>query len=89
MGGNRATIPWCHAALVRSLLPDQGHKADGSYDRGCSRSVGVFCQYHELLIEAAHRLYQQFGLGARDDAAAMQYLIPGWIFNNKRPCLVR
>jgi len=40
-------------------------------------------------VEAAHRLYQQHGLGARDDAAAMQYLIPGWVFDNKRPCLVR
>jgi glucarate dehydratase len=31
----------------------------------------------------------QHGLGARDDAAAMQYLVPNWTFNNKRPCLVR
>jgi glucarate dehydratase len=29
------------------------------------------------------------GLGARDDSVAMQYLIPGWKFDNKRPCLVR
>jgi glucarate dehydratase len=28
------------------------------------------------------------GLGARDDAAAMQYLVPGWKFNPKRPSLV-
>ena len=40
-------------------------------------------------IEKAHRLYNEKGLGARDDAAAMQYLIPGWKFDNKRPCLVR
>jgi len=40
-------------------------------------------------VEKAHRLYQGMGLGARDDAAAMQFLIPGWTFNNKRPCLVR
>jgi len=39
--------------------------------------------------EAAHRLCQQHGLGARDDAIAMQYLIPGWTFDDKRPCLVR
>ena len=31
----------------------------------------------------------EHGLGARDDAAAMQFLIPGWTFDNKRPCLVR
>jgi len=40
-------------------------------------------------LEKAHRLYQEKALGSRDDAVAMQYLIPGWTFNNKRPCLVR
>jgi glucarate dehydratase len=40
-------------------------------------------------IERAHALYKSHGLGARDDAMAMQYLIPGWTFDNKRPCLVR
>jgi glucarate dehydratase len=40
-------------------------------------------------IEQAHQLYQQMGLGARDDAAAMQFLIPNWKFDPKRPCLVR
>jgi glucarate dehydratase len=29
------------------------------------------------------------GLGARNDAVAMQFLIPGWGFDAKRPCLVR
>jgi glucarate dehydratase len=37
----------------------------------------------------AHELYKQHGLGARDDAQAMQYLIPGWKFDNKQPCMVR
>ena len=40
-------------------------------------------------LAKAHELYQVKGLGARDDAVAMQYLIPGWTFNNKKPCLVR
>jgi glucarate dehydratase len=40
-------------------------------------------------LERAHELYKVHGLGARDDAAAMQYLISGWTFDNKRPCLVR
>jgi glucarate dehydratase len=38
-------------------------------------------------VEAAHRLYRQVGLGARDDAIAMQYLKPNWKFDPKRPCL--
>jgi glucarate dehydratase len=40
-------------------------------------------------VAKAHALYQQHGLGARDDAAAMQYLIPNWTFDPKRPCMVR
>ena len=40
-------------------------------------------------VQKAHALYQQHGLGARDDALAMQHLMPGWRFDPKRPCLVR
>ena len=40
-------------------------------------------------VMRAHALYQQQGLGARNDAMAMQYLIPGWTFNPKMPCMVR
>lgn len=40
-------------------------------------------------VEKAHQLYLKHGLGARNDAQAMQYLIPNWTFDNKRPCMVR
>ena len=40
-------------------------------------------------LERAHALYRQHGLGARDDAIAMQYLVPNWSFDPKRPCMVR
>jgi glucarate dehydratase len=40
-------------------------------------------------IEQAHQLYRQLDLGARNDAAAMQFLLPGWVFDPNRPCLVR
>ena len=40
-------------------------------------------------LDAAHALYLEHGLGARDDAVAMQFLVPGWQFDPKRPCLVR
>ncbi|WP_244647050.1 MULTISPECIES: glucarate dehydratase [Pseudomonas] len=40
-------------------------------------------------VAKAHELYKAKGLGARDDGIAMQYLISGWQFDNKRPCLVR
>ena len=40
-------------------------------------------------VEKAHALYQQHGLGARDDGIAMQTLIPNWRFDPKRPCMLR
>ncbi len=40
-------------------------------------------------IDRAHELYKSIGVGARDDAAAMRQLVPGWQFDPKRPCLVR
>ncbi|WP_376963501.1 glucarate dehydratase [Azospirillum sp. A26] len=49
--------------------------------------LGVEIDMDELA--KAHDLYKRHGLGARDDATAMQYLIPGWTFDNKRPCLMR
>ena len=40
-------------------------------------------------IEDAHRVYQTLDRGSRDDAIAMQFLIGGWTFDHRRPCLVR
>ena len=40
-------------------------------------------------LQQAHETYKGMALGARNDAVAMQYLVSGWTFDNKRPCLVR
>lgn len=40
-------------------------------------------------VMKAHELYKGMGLGARDDAEGMQFLVPDWTFDPKRPCLVR
>ncbi|RTL23053.1 MAG: glucarate dehydratase [Rhodocyclaceae bacterium] len=50
---------------------------------------GLGIELDEDQLDKAHRCYLENGLGARDDAVAMQYLIPGWTFDNKRPCMVR
>jgi len=50
---------------------------------------GLGIELDEAELEKAHQAYRNLGLGARDDAVAMQFLIPGWTFDNKRPCLVR
>ena len=40
-------------------------------------------------IESAHARYKTMGLGGRDDATQMQFLIPDWKFDPKRPSMVR
>jgi glucarate dehydratase len=50
---------------------------------------GLGIELDMVAVEKAHQLYLQHGLGSRDDAIAMQYLIPGWKFDHKRPCMVR
>jgi glucarate dehydratase len=60
---------------------------DGKVKVPARPGLGVEIDMDEL--DRAHALYKAHGLGARDDAAAMQYLIPNWTFDNKRPSLVR
>ncbi|MBU2704143.1 glucarate dehydratase [Sporomusaceae bacterium BoRhaA] len=40
-------------------------------------------------VEKANKLYNKMVTGARDDAKSMQYLIPGWKYDPKRPSFVR
>jgi glucarate dehydratase len=50
---------------------------------------GLGIEIDEAELEKAHQAYKNMGLGARDDTAAMQFLVPNWTFDNKRPCMVR
>lgn len=53
------------------------------------QSAGLGIEIDMEKIEKAHQLYNEHGLGGRDDSQGMQYLIPNWKFDNKKPCLVR
>ena len=53
------------------------------------KKPGLGIEIDMVEVEKAHQAYRNMGLGARDDAVAMQFLIPGWKFDHKRPCLVR
>ena len=53
------------------------------------KKPGLGIELDMLEVDKAHQLYLQHGLGARDDAIAMQYLMPNWTFNSKLPCMVR
>jgi len=60
---------------------------DGYLDVPTAPGLGV--ELDDDRVAAAHELYLAEGLGARDDSVAMQYLIPGWTFDPKRPALQR
>ncbi len=60
---------------------------EGFLDVPTAPGLGV--ELDEERLAAAHELYLREGLGARDDAAAMQHLLPGWAFDPKRPALDR
>ena len=70
-------------ALTRAPLQIR----DGAIAVPTAPGLGV--ELDREAVAAAHELYREHGLGARDDAVAMQYLVPGWRFDPKRPCLVR
>jgi glucarate dehydratase len=53
------------------------------------KKPGLGVELDMVEVMKANALYQAHGLGARDDAIAMQYLVPGWRFDPKRPCMVR
>ena len=53
------------------------------------KQPGLGVELDMVEVDKAHRLYLQNGLGSRDDAIAMQHLIPNWAFDPKRPCMVR
>jgi glucarate dehydratase len=53
------------------------------------KKPGLGVELDMVEVDKAHQLYKQHGLGARDDAMAMQYLVPNWKFDPKRPALVR
>ena len=71
----------------QALTKEPPRIAGGEIDVPTRPGLGVELDYDALA--AAHELYLTHGLGARDDAIAMQYVIDGWTFDPKRPCLVR
>ncbi|WP_173346285.1 glucarate dehydratase [Pseudoduganella dura] len=63
-------------------------KIEGGFIR-IPQKPGLGIELDPAELDKAHQAYRNMGLGARDDAAAMQFLVPNWQFDNKKPCLVR
>ncbi len=53
------------------------------------KMVGLGIEVDREQVLKANKLYVENCLGARDDSIGMQYLIPGWKFDNKKPCMIR
>lgn len=53
------------------------------------KKPGLGIEVDREKLADAHQLYQTYGLGSRDDAKSMQYLISNWQFDPKKPCMVR
>ena len=71
----------------QALTEDPFEIRDGAIEVPATSGLGV--RLDRERVAAAHALYLEHGLGARDDGVAMRYLVPGWTFDPKRPCLVR
>lgn len=71
----------------QDLTVDAPQIRDGGITLPAKAGLGVTINRDRL--DEAHELYLEHGLGARDDAVAMQYLIDGWKFDPKSPALVR
>jgi glucarate dehydratase len=60
---------------------------DGTIAVPTNSGLGVKPDFAQ--IEKARQLHEQLKVTSRDDAAAMQFLVQGWRFDPKRPCLLR
>lgn len=78
---------WIWQEGVDRLTKEPLQIADGFIKVPEKPGLGIEPDMDQIL--KANELFKEKCLGNRDDAAAMQYLIPGWKFDNKKPCLVR
>ncbi|MBQ3645576.1 MAG: glucarate dehydratase [Synergistaceae bacterium] len=71
----------------QNLLNDTPRIVDGYLEVPEKFGLGVTLNMKKL--EEANALYNKLPSHDRNDAEAMQYLIPNWKFDSKKPCLVR
>jgi len=71
----------------QNLLKDTPLIVDGYLQVPDKPGLGVTVDMEQ--VRKANELYQKLPSHDRDDAMAMQYLIPGWKYDCKKPALVR
>ena len=71
----------------QNLLKDTPQIVDGYLQVPKKPGMGVTIDMEKVM--EANALYNKLSSHDRDDALAMQYLIPGWKYDCKKPALVR
>lgn len=71
----------------QNLLEDAPRIVNGKLQVPEGPGLGVRLNMERVM--EANQLYNKLPSHDRDDAVAMQYLIPGWKYDHKKPCLVR
>lgn len=71
----------------QDLLLDAPRIRDGCLTVPDAPGLGVHLNMDR--VWEANALYERLSFHERNDATYMQYLIPGWKYDHKRPCLVR
>jgi len=84
---NALDTHWIWQEGLERLTKEPLQIKDGCIEVPKKPGLGIEPDMDQIL--KAHKLYVDNNLGARDDAKVMQYLIPGWKFDPKKPCLVR
>ncbi|MGD6944111.1 glucarate dehydratase [Cytobacillus gottheilii] len=78
---------WIWQEGIERLTKDPYQIKDGYLTIPDKPGLGVEVDMDQIL--KANELYHNMGLNSRDDSVGMQFYIPNWKFDNKRPCLVR
>jgi len=84
---NAIDTHWIWQEGIERLTKEPLQIIDGYVSVPKKPGLGIEVDMEQIL--KANKLYNDKCLGGRDDSIGMQYLIPGWKFDPKKPCLVR
>lgn len=84
---NAIDTHWIWQEGVERLTKEPLQIVDGCISIPNKPGLGIEVDMEQ--IKKANEIYKANCLGGRDDATGMQYLIPGWKFDPKKPCMVR
>ncbi|MDR3258774.1 MAG: glucarate dehydratase [Fusobacteriaceae bacterium] len=84
---NAIDTHWIWQEGIERLTKKPLQIIDGCIEVPKIPGLGIEVDMEQIL--KANEIYKKNCLGARDDAMGMQYLIKGWKFDPKKPCLVR